>query len=43
MSLTMPNADLTLTAKWQANPFTLYVKHFKMDLDGNYPVIATET
>ena len=51
MSLTMPNADLKLTAHWEANDYTLNVEHYLMNLDGeNYTedvaskvVIATKT
>jgi hypothetical protein len=32
----MPNSDLTLTAHWQANDFTLNVNHYKMNLSGEY-------
>ena len=35
-NLKMPNSDLTLTAHWQANDFTLNVNHYKMNLSGEY-------
>ncbi len=35
-NLNMPNSDLTLTAHWQANDFTLNVNHYKMNLSGEY-------
>ena len=35
-NLKMSNSDLTLTAHWQANDFTLNVNHYKMNLSGEY-------
>jgi hypothetical protein len=39
----MPNVDLHLVAKWQANNFELKINHYKMNLSGSYEAAATLT